>query len=65
MSVCLLQEVPVELEEMAERYDAFRERMRQEGGGDRRGGRGRFGGRGGRGRRRDEGGILMPSYGIG
>ncbi|XP_052257938.1 probable ATP-dependent RNA helicase DDX43 [Dreissena polymorpha] len=72
------QEVPQELEEMAERYQQMREKRDAEGGGGGRGGRfgGRGGGRdfgggyggggsfgGGGRRRRDEGGIRM-SFGI-
>ncbi|KAL3868312.1 hypothetical protein ACJMK2_041133 [Sinanodonta woodiana] len=56
------QEVPEELQEMAERFAVHKERLRAEGGGGRFG-RGQGGRGGGRGRRRDEG-ILMPSYGI-
>jgi ATP-dependent RNA helicase DDX43 len=60
-----LQVIPPELTEMAQRFEAMKQRRREEGGGDRRGGGGRGGGFGGRGRRgnRHEG-INFPMYGI-
>ncbi|KAK3089089.1 hypothetical protein FSP39_000647 [Pinctada imbricata] len=60
------QEIPDELLDMAERYEAHRKKIQEERENgifrERRGG-GR-GGRGGRGRREDRMGVFTPSYGI-